>query len=510
MGVNVLIFTEAEMLPSLHVRPQGAYRIATEIRNVGYTCQTIDKAGTFTLSELCIIIDKFVDKDTLAICFSNTFFSAGMNQLNRKDTYNLRTKKYNEDIYMNDEEIIFKCINYAKLKNKTLKIIVGGAKSYTIDLKNHPEIDILVLGYGDEAIVDILKKLELEKDTIASNQIVVNGYPKTPFCKFDFGKSKTRYEQSDFIDYGKESLTIEISRGCKFNCKFCAFPMNGRRGSFLQYTKDADVLYEELMENYNNYGVTSYFLCDDTFNESEEKLDYIGNIFKRLPFDLKFGAWVRHDLIYHHKDMAYKLHDMGLVAPMFGIETFSDSAGKIIGKGLGKDKTKELLHWLKHDVWKKDVNIYSGFIIGLPTEPPELARKNILDYVFSTDFNLDSFITTPLRVYPQSTQVSTEFNRVSEFERNAEKYGFVTNPNVYLDWTKDDYTFTDALRVSEMLNNLSSSTSKISGMVLIALLGLGYPKDYVLSFNKRDFDETLNFTNILFDNVQKYKVKILQ
>lgn len=510
MGVNVLIFTEAEIIHELFARTQGAYRIATEIRLAGYTCQTIDMASKFTLSELYTIVDKFVDKDTLAICFSNTFFSVCTEKLDIKDTFNVKAKKYFENVYMNSQDIIFKFINYAKSKNKTLKTIVGGAKSYNIDLKNHPEIDVLVLSYGDEVIIDILKKIEIEKDTIASNQMVINGYPKTPFRSFDFRKSKTVYQQNDFIDHGKESLTLEISRGCKFNCKFCAFQMNGRRGSFLQYTKDADILYEELMENYNNFGITSYLLCEDTFNESEEKLDYIGNVFKKLPFDIKFGAWLRHDLIYHHRDMAHKLRDMGIIAPMFGIETFSDSAGKIVGKGLGKDKTKELLHWLKHDVWKKDIHTYSGFIIGLPTESPELAKQNITEYVLSDDCNLDSFITTPLRITPQSIQMSTEFNRVSEFDRNAEKYGFKFTPDSYLDWKKDDYTFNDAFLVSEELNTLSNSISKITGMVLIQLIGMGYSKDYVLNLKKKNFYKTFNSTNILLDKSQRYKLKVLQ
>ena len=503
--VNVLLFTEAKFLCGLYTRPQGAYRIATEIRNAGYTCQVIDFASEFSITELLLIVDKYINKDTLAICFSNTFFTSL-----KVDSVVNRSVKYTEDIYMTRDYIIKVCLRYAKLKNPTLKVIIGGAKSYDIDIKKHPEIDVICLGYADEIIIDVLKKIENEKDTKATNQLIVNGYPKTAFRSFDFRKSKTRYEESDFLDYGKESLTLEVSRGCKFNCKFCAFPMNGRRGSFLQYTKDADTLYEEIMENYNTYGVTSYFLCDDTFNESEEKLDYIGNIFNRLPFDLKFGAWTRHDLIYHHRDMAHKLLDMGLVVGMFGIETFSDSAAKIIGKGLGANKTKELLHWLKHDVWKKDINTYSGFIIGLPTESPIEARKNITDYFLSNDCNLDSFITLPLEVLHKDNQLSTEFNRISEFERSAEKYGFVINKNSYLDWSHADYTFKDAFEISDYLNKFANSISNLSGMVLIGLLGYGYDLDYLLSFKHYRFHETFVSTNVLFDKTQKYKNKILQ
>ena len=52
----------------------GAYRIATELRKNGFSCQVVDFFTHYSLEEIFKIIDRFVDKDTLWVGLSNTFF----------------------------------------------------------------------------------------------------------------------------------------------------------------------------------------------------------------------------------------------------------------------------------------------------------------------------------------------------------------------------------------------------------------------------------------------------
>ena len=50
----------------------GTYKIATEVRRCGYTCQVIDLFSFYSLEQLSKIIKKFVTNKTLLVGFSCT------------------------------------------------------------------------------------------------------------------------------------------------------------------------------------------------------------------------------------------------------------------------------------------------------------------------------------------------------------------------------------------------------------------------------------------------------
>lgn len=97
--------------------------------------------------------------------------------------------------------------------------------------------------------------------------MIIKSREVTSFCD-----KATIYEDEDAIVPG-EALTIELTRGCRFRCKFCSYPLNGRKTN--DYFRDQNSLYLELLQNYEKHGVTRYFFSDDTYNESTEKLLYL-------------------------------------------------------------------------------------------------------------------------------------------------------------------------------------------------------------------------------------------
>ena len=48
----------------------GTYKVATEVRAAGHTCQVVDLFSKYTYQELENILNKFVTKDTVLIGFS--------------------------------------------------------------------------------------------------------------------------------------------------------------------------------------------------------------------------------------------------------------------------------------------------------------------------------------------------------------------------------------------------------------------------------------------------------
>ena len=124
------------------------------------------------------------------------------------------------------------------------------------------------------------------------------------------------FAQNKFLNHKilkGETLPIEVSRGCIFKCKFCAFPLNGK--SKLDYLRDPILIKEELQYNYEKYGTTHYFLSDDTFNDSTTKVEQIHKVVTSLPFKIKFTTYLRLDLLHAHQEQISMLEEMGLASP---------------------------------------------------------------------------------------------------------------------------------------------------------------------------------------------------
>ena len=81
--------------------------------------------------------------------------------------------------------------------------------------------------------------------------------------------------------------------------------------------------------------------------------------------------------------MAPMLKEMGLRSVEFGIETMNKETGKYIGKQADPDKIKYNLDELKK-VWKEDVHMAAGFIIGLPYESENSIRKT-MNWLYKED-----------------------------------------------------------------------------------------------------------------------------
>ena len=181
------------------------------------------------------------------------------------------------------------------------------------------------------------------------------------------------------MNYYKASsvLTIELARGCKFQCKFCSFTVLGVKDD---YSRCAESLDAELRENYEKWGVTMYTVSDETINDRPEKLKKIAEISRNLPFELNLMGFMRGDLLVANPDTWQDIWDMGLWSHFYGIETLNHEAGKFVGKGMNPERLKDGL--LKVKKWFEDQGKYRvtlSTIIGIPGETRETAldTKNL-------------------------------------------------------------------------------------------------------------------------------------
>jgi radical SAM superfamily enzyme YgiQ (UPF0313 family) len=469
----------------------GAYRVATEIRKAGFTCQVIQLFTSFTSEELEHICKKFIDSETIAVTFSTAFWL---------------TVRFGVT-----GQIVNNIVEKVKKLNNDVQIIFGGTNALTL-LDYVKNVDAIFLGYSEAQFTNYL--LSVRNNTTIpkpsrkeSNTLIydVTASDQT----FDFCRSQIIYQPEDCVDSG-ESIVLEVGRGCIFKCKFCAYPLTGKKK--LDFIKDYDVLTEELIYNYEKFGIYKYQLSDDTFNDSSEKIERLHKIFTSLPFKIYFSCYLRLDLLYAHPEQISLLYEMGLRGCHFGIESFYDRAARSIGKGLSGDKAKNFLHKLKNELWNNEVKVRVSLITGLPYETYE-SYEETKQWILDPNNSIDGVLVFALELI-NPVQDRTPYK--SEFQMNASKYGYYwpdsKQPRLWKNLTSPVKQFTDAQVLANDLTTAIRSVNreKVGGFDIFAMDSIVKYFDDSYSFEdqlKMDRFEYIDWTN---RNYKKASERYLQ
>lgn len=456
----------------------GPYKVAHELRCAGYEVAVINHLHGFAYDELVGVLTKLISEKTLFIGF-NTFFMKKIPELiniNKPFVHEPKEpgmmlphgKSYNTD---------FK--NKLRKLNPKLKFVLGGPDAN--DVEYNKDYDYQIIGYGDQSIINLADHLaqgtKLEKSFKSIfGPIIVNDSKAE---NFDFVNSTLEYQPHDAVLPG-ETLVIEISRGCIFKCDFCSYPLNGKKK--LDYLRNEELLYQEFLRNYLEFGVSRYMFSDDTFNDSIEKIDMILRVSKRLPFQLEYWAYLRLDLLGAHLDTLPKLYESGLRSAFFGIETFNYKTGSAIGKGQKKETQIKTLWHIKKTY--PDIYMDGSFIFGLPYESKE-SCKETASFLLSDDSPLDSFNAAPLWLAAEPKLLA---GFTSQIESNLGKYGYRVKgrKDNFLLWENEHMNFLEAQDLANETENLGLKTKKkkICGQITYMQAGIGVSVDFIREMNK--------------------------
>jgi len=456
---HAIIFADNKYQPNRLgiLRAPGAHRIATLLRSKKIQTEVVDFYLDWTLDEIKQLIDYQLTKPTLFIGFSCSLMFEGT--------------------------VDFKQVrDYIKSKNPNVSIVVGG---FGTTQKGFDGADYYVEGYGEYAIIALIDHLqdptkELKYDLDNGNKII---YTKDHYPVNKLTTLETVYSESDFIDHS-ESLSIETARGCVFKCKFCNFQLLGK--SKLDYLRDPKEIEDEMLENYKKYGTTKYIVTEDTFNDTDEKVNMLYEISQRLPFQPEYMGYVRADLLAAKPHNIKKLVDSGFTSMHFGIETFNEHAAKIIGKGMPAKKLKETLINLK----KEYPQVYTNgtFIIGLPGES-ESEIKETAQWILDSK-TIDFWTFNPLMIPKQHKYFYT-----SEFSNNYLMYGYqhMTSKEIEISdseksdlifaskvrdyiimWKNKHFNYFTATNLAHDLNQIANPYKKVDAWTTFAISSVGF------------------------------------
>lgn len=445
---QVIIFSDTSR-PGLWLRSVGPYSLASHIRSKGYSAEVIDFISAIPFDDFCKIVEKYCTLETLIVGISTTWLDTERFSTDLKKTFggeekqeqnfydSIKHKKYYDSFaYALTTKNYQKFLKKIKEHAPNAKIILGGGRA--IDFIND-DFDHCVLGYSENQIIDLLE------NNVLTNKQIINHDIKAERGDYDFNLSQTIYQKNDCL-LDDETLAIEIGRGCIFKCKYCSFPLIGKKK--LSYIKDPKLLKEELLNNWNQHNIRRYIISDDTFNDSLDKLIQLADIVQTLPFKPQFWCFARLDLMTAKPEMINLFLDIGIKEVQFGVESFHLPSAKTIGKGMGPDTKKETLYKIK-EAWKDEISVKCSFIIGLPYETTDSINEHYT-WLAKEDCPIDAVGINPLFISQPDKWQSYRWN--SEFDLNYEKYGYYfENPKHHFDWKKKDNTdinsFDDAYKL---------------------------------------------------------------
>jgi len=404
-----------------HNRSPGSYKISDHCREHGWNIEVIDYISRWNQEELKQYIFKTITNNNsswVGISYTWLWKWNGLSDL------------------------LFEI----KKQFPQVVLIAGGQTPYN----KHLHCDWYVYGYAEDALIKVLDYefnhgLPLIYEKLFDGKYVnaVHNYPS-----FNTKDYSIEYDNLDFIN-DKDILSLELSRGCKFKCSYCNFPFIGIKEDT---STTEELLYRELNENYQKYGVKNYIIADDTANDRLEKLIKFSKAVSRLDFEPNFSAFIRADLMASHPEQIEIMAEARLWAHYYGVETFNREAGRSIGKGQDPEKTKDILLKTK-EYFLKNVKSYRGtigFIAGLPHE-------SMNSLVNTQDWCKENWIDQHWLWWP--LQITRDRDSLSAFGKDLSKFGYrplsksyeeatflIKNSNNNFLWEND---YTDIIEVEE-------------------------------------------------------------
>jgi hypothetical protein len=428
----------------------------------GHTAKVIDFSSYLTVDQLVTLTEQHIDEDTVAIGVSTTFWKK-LSTIGNKDA-NIDPK-----LLQSEPSWVVDAREVIQARYPKLKWLLGGSGNFGSTYFDW----IKIHGHAEDALCKFL-----DENTTS---------------KFDIYNQTACFHHSSSIS-SHEFLSIELARGCQFKCKFCSYPLIGKKKG--TYLRNMDLVHQEFLRNYHEFGITRYSRVDDTANESTEKIQELADIAAKLPFKLEWVGYNRLDLIYANKHTAQLLKDSGLIATFFGMGSFHPDASKCVGKGWVGKHGKDFLNEIGQ-IWGDSVNISVQFIVGLPGEPEESIWETHQWLVDSPSVNYWQFS----RLYLDRGL------KLSEFDRNYQEYGIrFPHPLKNNYWEHDIMNVDTATNLAQVLNNQTERLDKINPLnwAFPALLMYGDSFESVSTMKNSDVHIRLNIDERANNFIEQY------
>jgi len=272
------------------------------------------------------------------------------------------------------------------IKDSDIFTIVGGAYSTLCpeDVIAEDSVDAVCIGEGAEALVELCQSMLSNKKNYnikniwfkTDSEVVKNAarplsnIDDTPFQDWSPWSVPPRASKAMAGEIRTTAL-IELSRGCPFNCSFCANHYLNQTFRHNYRERSIDCFIEEIKHLHSEYNLGFIYIADETILTTSQKR-FSELIDKYAAVRLPFWCQTRPEFITYEKVRALK--EVGLQAINIGIESGDyEFRRKILNRSISNDAIVNGIMEAK----RADVRVGANVIIGFPDESRENIFKTI-------------------------------------------------------------------------------------------------------------------------------------
>jgi radical SAM superfamily enzyme YgiQ (UPF0313 family) len=275
-----------------------------------------------------------------------------------------------------------------KERQKDAKVVLGGPQASVTDtatMEAFPAIDFIVRGEAEYSFTRFVKALSQKKArelesikgiTFRQGDKIIRTSDSDIILDLD-SLPIPAYHLDPFIKEYK-NISLEIGRGCPFNCTFCSTSNYfGRRFRL----KSPQKIIEQMKFIKKTYGVTDISLDHDMFTANRKKVVVFCNALLDSGENFNWGCSARIDCV--DNELISLMSKAGCKGIFFGIESGSDRLQKSINKNLN---LSEAVDRIQH-ADKLGIKTAVSLITAFPDETEDELGETLNFFVDSLRFD---------------------------------------------------------------------------------------------------------------------------
>ena len=294
-------------------------------------------------------------------------------------------------------------------REQGIPVVMGGAHPSFVVRESLDHADYVVCGEGDEALPELVAALNsggdlsavqniayLENETLHQNswRPFFQNLDDLPIPNYDLVLNWNTRK-------GRRVVSIATSRGCPFNCRFCAvIKLFGRKYRH----KSVDRVMAEIRQN----GVKAQhiFFCDDNFTADRERIKELCQRILQEKIKFEWSAQVRVEAA-KDEELMDLMARAGCYCVFVGLESINPATLKLYNKSQTVENIKDcVVNFHRHGV-----RVHGMFVFGSEEDHYQVIRDTVK---FSRELDLDSLqylILTPIPGTPVYQELEAQ-NRI--------------------------------------------------------------------------------------------------
>ncbi|UCF89635.1 MAG: cobalamin-dependent protein [bacterium] len=250
-----------------------------------------------------------------------------------------------------------------RLRPETLVVTGGHHATVCPEDFNIPEIDLVVVGEGVQAMREIalchgegagfdgIEGLAFP----GSSGMTFTGpraHPALDDLPFPDRTLTKRYREYYFNEWLRPMASIRTSLGCTSRCDFCSlWSITG--GHYLR--RSAASVVAEM----STIAEPNVFFCDDESMCDVHRMDELADAIREAGIRKKYFLYARADTVVRHPELFAKWRDIGLAQVFVGMETFSDARLESMNKEMTVVQQMQAARILE----RLNVLLYANFMV---------------------------------------------------------------------------------------------------------------------------------------------------